>query len=221
MSEPTWSDVDVYLERLLTPTDSALAHALKSAKDAGLPPIQVPALQGKTLQLLVRISGARRVLEVGTLAGYSTIWLARGLPEGGEVVTLEVDPEHARVATDNFVAAKVEDRVRLIVGPALETLPGLAAENGAAFDLVFIDADKVNNAAYVDWAIRLGRPGTVIVVDNVVRQGAVTDASSTDPNVVGTREVLEFLGRDDRLDATALQTVGAKGYDGFALALVR
>jgi predicted O-methyltransferase YrrM len=221
MSDPAWSAVDDYLEGLLIPPDPGLSHALDATAEAGLPPIQVPALQGKLLHLLVRLTGARRVLEVGTLAGYSTIWLARALPDGGEVVTLEVDAEHARVATDNVAAAGVEDRVHVVLGPALETLPRLAAESGAPFDLVFIDADKVNNASYVTWAIQLGRPGTVIVVDNVVRRGAITDASSSDPAVVGTRAVLELLGSDPRLDATALQTVGAKGYDGFALALVR
>jgi predicted O-methyltransferase YrrM len=221
MNESRWADVDAYLEGLLTPPDEGLAHSLRAATEAGLPPIQVPALQGKLLHLLVHISGSRRVLEVGTLAGYSTIWLARALPADGEVVTLEVDPEHARVARDNFVAAGVGDRVRLILGPALDTLPTLTAESGDPFDLVFIDADKVNNASYVEWAIRLGRPGTVIVVDNVIRGGAITDATSTDQAVLGTRRVLELLSNDPRLDATALQTVGAKGYDGFALALIR
>ena len=221
MSDPVWAAVDDYLEGLLTPTDDGLSHALEAAAGAGLPAIQVPALQGKLLQLLVQISGARRVLEVGTLAGYSTIWLARGLLPGGDVVTLEVDAEHARVAAENFAAAGVDDRVRLIVGAAIDSLPQLAEETADPFDLVFVDADKVNNSAYVEWAIRLGRPGTVIVVDNVVRRGAVTDASNTDQAVVGTRAVLDLLSHDPRLDATALQTVGAKGYDGFAVAVVR
>ena len=221
MSDPTWAAVDDYLESLLTPPDLGLSHALDAAADAGLPAIQVPALQGKLLQLLVQISGARRVLEVGTLAGYSTIWLARGLPANGEVVTLEVDPGHARVAAENFAAADVDDRVRLVVGAALDTLPKLAEEAGDPFDFVFIDADKVNNSAYVEWAIRLGRPGPVIVVDNVVRRGAITNASSDDQAVVGTRAVLELMANDPRLDATALQTVGAKGHDGFAVAIVR
>jgi predicted O-methyltransferase YrrM len=221
VSESTWSAVDDYLEPLLTPPDSGLSHALQAAADAGLPAIQVPALQGKLLQLLVHISGAKRVLEVGTLGGYSTIWLARGLPDGGEVVTLEIDAEHARVATDNFAAAGVGGRVRLLLGPALESLPALAQEAGDPFDLAFIDADKGNNPSYVEWAITLGRPGTVIVVDNVVRRGAITDATSTDDAVVGTRAVLSLLATHPRLDATALQTVGAKGYDGFAIAVVR
>jgi predicted O-methyltransferase YrrM len=217
----SWAEVDGYLEGLLTPPDAGLTNALRTAGEAGLPAIQVPALQGKFLQLLVQVAGARRVLEVGTLAGYSTIWLARGLPDDGEVVTLEVDPAHARVATDNFAVAGVADRVRLIIGPALESLPSLETEGGDPFDLVFIDADKVNNASYVEWAIRLGRPGTVVVVDNVVRRGAITDARSSDAAVVGTRRVLGMLATDERLDATALQTVGAKGHDGFALAIVR
>jgi len=152
MSDPIWSAVDDYLEALLTPPDEGLSHALEAATDAGLPAIQVPALQGKLLHLLVQMSGARRVLEVGTLGGYSTIWLARGLPSDGEVVTLEVDADHARVAGANFAAAGVDDRVRLVVGAALDTLPTLADESSAPFDLVFIDADKVNNASYVEWA---------------------------------------------------------------------
>lgn len=221
MSEPTWAAVDDYLEPLLAPPDPGLANALQAAAAAGLPSIQVPALQGKLLHLLVHITGAKRVLEVGTLGGYSTIWLAGALPPGGEVVTLEIDSEHARVATDNFAAAGVADRVRLLLGPALESLPRLAQEAGQPFDLAFIDADKVNNPAYVEWAITLGRPGTVIVVDNVVRGGGITDATSTNEAIVGTRAVLELLGNDSRLEATALQTVGAKGYDGFALAIVR
>jgi len=221
MSDQTWTAVDGYLEGLLTPADDGLVNALTSAADAGLPAIQVPALQGKLLQLLVQISGARRVLEVGTLAGYSTIWLARGLPAGGQIVTLEVDTEHARVARANFANAGVDDRIRLVVGAALDSLPKLGDEGGDPFDLVFIDADKVNNAAYVEWAIRLGRPGTVVVVDNVVRRGAITDAATTDEAVIGTRAALELLSTDPRLDATALQTVGDKGYDGFALAVIR
>jgi len=221
MSDPTWSAVDDYLEGLLTPPDDGLSRALEAAVAAGLPAIQVPALQGKLLQLLVQISGARRVLEVGTLGGYSTIWLARGLPADGQIVTLEIDAEHARVAAANFAAAGVDDRVRIVVGAALDSLPKLADEAGDPFDLAFIDADKVNNASYVEWAIRLGRPGTVIIVDNVVRRGAITDAASTDEAVIGTRAVLELLSNDPRLDATALQTVGDKGYDGFAVAIVR
>jgi predicted O-methyltransferase YrrM len=221
VSDSTWSAVDDYLEGLLTPPDSGLDHALQAAADAGLPAIQVPALQGKLLHLLVHITSAKRVLEVGTLGGYSTIWLARALPEGGEVVTLEIDAEHARVATANFAAAGVGERVRLLLGPAMDSLPALAQESGDPFDLAFIDADKVNNPSYVDWAIKLGRPGTVVVVDNVVRGGAITNATSTDESVVGTRAVLELLATDPRLEASAIQTVGAKGYDGFALAVVR
>jgi predicted O-methyltransferase YrrM len=221
VSDSTWSAVDDYLEGLLTPPDSGLDHALQAAADAGLPAIQVPALQGKLLHLLVHITSAKRVLEVGTLGGYSTIWLARALPEGGEVVTLEIDAEHARVATANLAAAGVGERVRLLLGPAMDSLPALAQESGDPFDLAFIDADKVNNPSYVDWAIKLGRPGTVVVVDNVVRGGAITNATSTDEAVVGTRAVLELLATDPRLEASAIQTVGAKGYDGFALAVVR
>jgi predicted O-methyltransferase YrrM len=221
MDDTIFASVDAYLEGLLAPGDEALDRALRTAAAAGLPPIQVPALQGKFLQLLVGICGARRVLEVGTLGGYSTIHLARGLPDDGQVVTVEIDPGHARVALQNFDAAGLGDRVRVIVGQALDSLAELAKDQSAPFDLVFIDADKVNNASYLSWAITLGRPGTVIVVDNVVRRGAVVDAANTDAAVVGTRTVLELMASDDRLDATALQTVGAKGYDGFALAVVR
>lgn len=221
MSDATWSAVDDYLEGLLTPPEPGLSNALQAATDAGLPSIQVTALQGKMLHLLVHITGAKRVLEVGTLGGYSAIWLARALPDGGEVVTLEIDPVHARVAAENFVAAGVADRVRLILGPALESLPTLEQEASDPFDLAFIDADKVSNSSYVEWAIKLGRSGTVIVVDNVVRAGAITDAASTNDAVVGTRAVLELLAKHPRLEATAIQTVGGKGYDGFALAIVR
>lgn len=221
MSDATWSAVDDYLEGLLTPPEPGLSNALQAATDAGLPSIQVTALQGKMLHLLVHITGAKRVLEVGTLGGYSAIWLARALPDGGEVVTLEIDPVHARVAAENFVAAGVADRVRLILGPALESLPTLEQEASDPFDLAFIDADKVSNSSYVEWAIKLGRSGTVIVVDNVVRAGAITDAASTNDAVVGTRAVLDLLAKHPRLEATAIQTVGGKGYDGFALAIVR
>jgi predicted O-methyltransferase YrrM len=215
----TWASVDGYLESLLLPRDPALDGALAAAAAAGMPAMAVSPLQGQMLALLVGISGARRVLEIGTLGGYSTIWMARALPADGRLVTLEVDAGHAEVARASIEQAGVADRVEVRLGPALETLPGLA--DLAPFDLVFIDADKRNNPGYVDWAIELGRPGTVIVVDNVVRGGAVLDAASSDPNVIGTRAALDALAADPRLDATATQTVGSKGYDGFALAVIR
>lgn len=215
MDESTWTTVDTYLEHALLRTDEGLARALAHNQESGLPPIDVSPSQGRFLRLLARIAGARRILEVGTLGGYSTIELARALPAGGTLVTCEYDPRHAEVARENLAAAGVADLVEVRVGPALETLPTLEGP----FDLVFIDADKQNNAAYVEHAIRLGRSGTVIVVDNVVRGGKV--ATGGDERVEGTRRMFEALHRDARVDATALQTVGAKGYDGFVLAVVR
>ncbi|HEU0132053.1 MAG TPA: O-methyltransferase [Mycobacteriales bacterium] len=207
--------VDAFLAGLLVRDDPG-APALAASEAAGLPPISVSAVQGKLLHLLVRATGARRVLEVGTLGGYSAVWLASALPDGGELVTLERDPRHAAVATESLAAAGLADRARVVVGPALDSLPGLAGP----FDLVFIDADKTGNAAYLDWAARLGRPGTVVVLDNVVRQGAIL-ATDADNNARATVAALELLANDERFDATAIQMVGAKGWDGFALAVLR
>jgi len=215
MSESTWNRVDEYLQDSLLPADEALDAALARNRAAGLPAIDVSPTQGRFLQLLARIAGARRILEIGTLGGYSTIELARALPADGTLVTCEYEPRHAEVARANVDGARVGERVDIRVGPALDTLPTLEGP----FDLVFIDADKQNNAAYVDHAIRLGRPGTVIVVDNVVRGGQVTTGG--DDRVEGTRRMFAALHGDGRVDATALQTVGAKGYDGFVLAVVR
>jgi predicted O-methyltransferase YrrM len=210
--------VDRYLESVLLGEDSALDGALARAADAGLPPIQVPPLQGKLLHLLVRAIEARRVLEFGTLAGYSTIWMARALADGGRLTTLEVDPRHAEVAMANIAAAGVSGVVDVLVGPAVETLPSL---DGETFDFTFVDADKVSTATYVDWAIGHTRPGGLIVVDNVVRNGAVADAGSDDVNVRAVRAFLDSIAVDPRADTTVVQTVGAKGYDGFALVAVR
>lgn len=212
----TWEQVDEYVSERLVEPDAALAAALADSEAAGLPPIAVSAPQGKFLRLLARIHGARSVLEIGTLGGYSTIWLAGALPADGRLVTLEVDPEHAEVARGNVARAGFGHLVEILVGPALTTLPTLTGP----FDLVFIDADKKNNPDYVRWALRLTRPGGVIVVDNVVRDGKVVDAAGTDPDVVGTRATYDLFADEPRLDATALQTVGAKGYDGFAIAVV-
>lgn len=220
MSQQLWTDVDQYLGAALLPEDAALAAALRSNAEAGMPAHDVSPLQGKLLELLARMSGARNVLEIGTLGGYSTIWLARALPHGGRVTTLEIDPQRAEVARMNLKRCGVGDRVDVRVGPALETLPSLQAEGVTPFDLVFIDADKPNNPRYLEWAIRLTRPGGIIVGDNVVRGGAVADATSTDPNVVGVRDFITAMGKHPRLSVTALQTVGGKGYDGFALAIV-
>ncbi|CAM2899401.1 O-methyltransferase [Prescottella defluvii] len=215
-----WVEVDHYLAETVLGADEALERALAANAAAGLPPIDVSPAQGKLLNLLARMAGATRVLEIGTLGGYSTIWLARAVGESGRVVTVEYEPRHAAVARDNVDRAGVGDRVDIRVGAALDVLPGVEADGIAPFDLVFIDADKVNNSNYVRWALRLSRPGTVIVVDNVVRGGSVSNPDLDDEAVRASREVLELLAAEPRLDATALQTVGSKGWDGFALALV-
>jgi predicted O-methyltransferase YrrM len=217
---PVWADVDDYFLKLLVPPDAGFDAAVKANQQAGLPPIDVTALQGKFLEFLVRISGARCILEIGTLGGYSTLWLARALPGDGRIVTLELDPHHAEVARANLANAGSLDSVDLIVGPALETLPTLKNSSCAPFDLIFIDADKRGYPEYLQWALKLSRPGTVIVADNVVRQGKVVDPDSGDPNVQGVRRFTELVAAEPRLSATVLQTVGAKGYDGFALAVV-
>jgi predicted O-methyltransferase YrrM len=216
-----WHKVDSYFAGLLAPHDMALGDALDANASAGLPAHDVSPLQGKLLALFVAMTGARRVLEIGTLGGYSTIWLARALPTSGSVVTIEASSAHADVARANLDRAGVADRVELRVGRALDVLPLLEAEATAPFDLIFIDADKPNNPAYLDWALRLSRPGTVIIGDNVVRGGAVIDPVSSDPNVRGVRRFLDAIAADPRLDATAIQTVGEKGWDGFVLAVVR
>jgi predicted O-methyltransferase YrrM len=218
--QSVWTKVDRYFGDLLAPSDDKLDAALKANHAAGLPEIDVTSLQGKFLDFLVRISGARRVLEIGTLGGYSTIWLARALPEGGCVVTLELDPHHADVARENLRNAGVLDRVDLRLGRAVESLATLVAEPVQPFDLIFIDADKAGYPDYLQWALKLSRPGTAIVADNVVRQGKVIDAESQDANVQGVRRFTELVAAQPRLSATALQTVGVKGYDGFVLAVV-
>ncbi|MDV9170810.1 O-methyltransferase [Streptomyces sp. W16] len=215
-----WDDVDDYFIGHLAPEDEVLAAALRDSETAGLPEIAVSAAEGKLLHLLALIQGATRVLEIGTLGGYSTIWLARALPADGRVITLEYSPEHAEVATRNLARAGLDKVVEVRVGPALESLPLLADENQAPFDLVFIDADKVNNPHYVEWALKLTRPGSLIIVDNVVRGGRVADPANTSPDVRGTRAAIELIGSHPRLSGTAIQTVGRKGYDGFALARV-
>jgi predicted O-methyltransferase YrrM len=220
VSEALWTAVDRYLGDLLAPPDPALATVLAASDEAGLPPINVAPNQGKLLNLLSRAIGARRVLEIGTLGGYSTIWLARALPPDGRIVTLEADPRHAAIARANIVRAGLDGVVDVRLGPALETLPRLESEGAGPFDVVFIDADKPNNVAYFDWALRLTRPGSLIVVDNVVRGGTVIDADSNSATVQGVRRFLDRLAAEPRVVATAIQTVGGKGYDGFAIALV-
>ena len=225
MSDPTplptpesWRRVDAYLTQTLVGHDRALETAVEQQHAAGLPPIEVAPVAGKLLHLLVRISGARRVLEIGTLGAYSTIWMARGIPDGGHVVTIEAEPATAKIARANLDRAGVGDKVEILLGRAADVLPTL--EGSEPFDLVFIDADKQSNTIYIDWAARLGRPGTVVVVDNIGRGGEVANPATTDPMVIGTQRGLELLGRDPRFDATALQTLDLKGYDGIAIAVV-
>jgi predicted O-methyltransferase YrrM len=221
MSKELWTAVDQYLVESLIPGDPALDEALKANAAAGLPTIDVAPNQGKLLQLIARIQGARRILEIGTLGGYSTIWLARALPSDGKLVTLEAEAIHAEVAKANIERAGLSSIVELRLGPALESLAQLHQEGTPPFDLIFIDADKPNNPRYLEWSMRLSRTGTVIVLDNVVRDGAVIEPQSSDPMVQGVRRFFEMVAADSRLDATALQTVGSKGYDGFVLAIVK
>lgn len=219
MDQALVSAVDGYIEALFHEHDPILESALKASDDAGLPEIQISPSQGRFLYLLAKLIGARRILEIGTLGGYSTIWLARALPTGGRLVTLEYEDKHAEVARRNIAHANVDDKVEVRVGAALETLPELQGE--ALFDLVFIDADKNNYPGYLDWALKLTRPGGLILADNVVREGNVIDLNSDDPNVVGVREFNEKLSKDPRVEAVIMQVVGTKGYDGLALARVR
>jgi predicted O-methyltransferase YrrM len=220
MSHEQWTAVDRYISDLLVPPDPALDAALQTTADAGMPPINVAPNQGQLLHLLARSIHARHILEIGTLGGYSTIWLARALPSGGRLMTLEYDPRHAEVARRNIDRAGLANVVEVRVGAALDTLPQLAAQKPDPFDLVFIDADKQNTAAYFDWALKLTRPGSLIITDNVVRDGAVIDAGGDDPSVQGVRRFNAALAAEPRVTATIIQTVGSKGYDGLAIAVV-
>jgi predicted O-methyltransferase YrrM len=215
-----WTAVDRYINELFVPQDDALDAALEASAAAGLPSIDVAPNQGKLLYLLARMQGARTILEIGTLGGYSTIWLARALPAEGRLITLEADARHAEVARANIARAELAKIVEVRVGKALNSLPRLAAEDRGPFDLIFIDADKGNNPKYFEWAMKLARRGSVIIADNVVRDGAVIDAKSHDSDVRGIRRFNEMVAADPRVSATAIQTVGSKGYDGFAIALV-
>ncbi|WP_336759766.1 O-methyltransferase [Paenibacillus sp. USHLN196] len=216
----TWSQVDDYMNDLLIPSDALLELTLQANADAGLPAHDVTPNQGKLLQLLLQIQGAARVLEIGTLGGYSTIWMARALPEQGHIVSLESEPRHADLARANLARAGLLHKVDLRVGPALTTLPDVQEEYREPFDMIFIDADKPSNPDYLRWALRLTRPGSLIIGDNIVRDGEVIRADSTDPRVQGVRSFLQLIGDHPRLEATALQTVGSKGYDGFVIARV-
>jgi predicted O-methyltransferase YrrM len=220
MNQEQWTAVDRYISDTVVPSDSALDAALEASTKAELPAIAVTANQGKLLHILARLVDARRVLEIGTLGGYSTIWLARALPKGGHVITLEVNPKHAEVARANVARAGLASAVEIRLGAALETLPKLATEKLGPFDLLFIDADKANIPQYFTWSLKLSRPGSLIIVDNVVRKGAVIDADSDDPDVQGVRRLNEVLAKEKRVTATTIQTVGSKGYDGFTIALV-
>lgn len=216
-----WSAVERYFTNLIVPTDSALDGALQRSREAGLPEIHVAPNEGKLLHLLARTCNARNILEVGTLGGYSTIWLARALPADGKLITLEYSEKHAAIARANIDRAGLAERVEIMVGDARQSMRKLIADLRGPFDFIFIDADKSAAAEYFDWAVRLARPGSVIVVDNVVRTGEVIDPKSTDASVQGIRRFNEALARDPRVSATAIQTVGSKGYDGFVLAVVK
>jgi predicted O-methyltransferase YrrM len=220
MTGELWTAVDAYINSQLAPSDPALDAALKACDEAGLPSISVTPNQGKLLHLLARMQGAKNILEIGTLGGYSTIWLARALPPNGRLVTLEADPKHAQVASENIARAGLSHLVELREGKALETLPELAAEGLESFDLIFIDADKRNNPHYFEWALKLSRKGSLIIVDNVIREGAIIESENSDPNIQGTRRLFEMLANEPRVLSTAMQTVGSKGYDGFVIALV-
>ena len=220
MTQDRWTAVDRYITDLFVPPDRSLDEALRTSAAAGLPPHNVSPNQGKLLLLLAQLQRARTVLEIGTLGGYSTIWLARALPADGRLITLEADAKHAAVARANIARAGLAAIVEVRLGRALDTLPQLFSEGRGPFDLIFIDADKPSNPEYLAWAIKLARHGSLIIADNVVRNGAVIDAASDDPSVQGIRRFNELLAAEPRLSATAIQTVGSKGYDGFALALV-
>ena len=217
---PEWIAAEEFLSRTVVHPDEALQQAVRSAAEAGMPAIEVAPNAGKLLKLLVQMSGARRVLEIGTLAGFSTIWMGRGLPADGTLVTCEYLPKHAEVAWANIDFAGLGEKVEIRLGPALDTLAALAYEEREPFDFIFIDADKENNGRYLDWAIRLGRPGATVVLDNTIWEGAVLDPDMDPENAPGIIEALKLLGEHPRLDATVIQTVGAKGWDGFALARI-
>jgi predicted O-methyltransferase YrrM len=220
MDQELWTAVDKYFNETTVGTDAALAAAAAAADAAQLPPVSVTPAYGKLLHLIARASGVRRILEIGTLAGYSTIWLARAIPSDGRVVTLELNPKHVELARANVARAGLADRVDIRLGPALNTLSQLAREHEPPFDFTFIDADRPNVAEYFDWAVKLARPGSIIVVDNVVRQGRVIDTSKADADITGIRRLVERFASDSRVSATMMQTVSSKGHDGFAMALV-
>jgi predicted O-methyltransferase YrrM len=217
MTDNTWTAVDDYFAKLLLSPDKSLDQAQADSLSAGLPAIAVSPLQGKQLLVLAQMQNPKKILEIGTLGGYSTIWLARSLPDEGRLITLEFSPKHAEVARANIARAGLSQKVEIRVGPALDSLPLLATEKRGPFDFIFVDADKKNNPGYFEWALKLSRPGTVILVDNVVRDGAVADLRNLDPDILGIRRMHELIAAEPRVTATAVQTVGAKGYDGYTL----
>ena len=221
MSQDLWTSVDNYLGEVLVRQDRHLDDAVAASEVAGLPPIQVSPPQGKLLAILIEMMGAKSILEVGTLGGYSTIWMAKALPANGRIVTIEIDPKHAEVAQQNFNRAGLSDKVELCTGNARDILPDMIDEGAGPFDFVFIDADKASNPDYFGWALEMSRPGTVIIVDNVIREGHIIEADSEDASVKGVRRLNEVMAGNPRVTVTALQTVGVKGYDGFSVALVR
>jgi predicted O-methyltransferase YrrM len=220
MNQERWTAVDQYITDLFVSADAALDEAMRASAAADLPAISVTPNLGKLLMLIAQVQGARQILEIGTLGGYSTIWLARALPKGGRVITLEAEQKHAEVARTNIARAGFGGVAEVIVGKALDTLPQLAGKGAGPFDLIFIDADKPSNPDYFGWALKLSRPGSLIIIDNVVRDGAVIDAASEDASVQGVRRMNEMIAKERRVSATAIQTVGSKGYDGFAIARV-
>jgi predicted O-methyltransferase YrrM len=221
MNRSLWNDVDIYFSSKLQEFDPIMDSILKANAEAGLPAIDVSPNQGKLLYLLAKLKGARNILEIGTLGGYSSVWLARALPEDGHLVTLEFSEKHAKVANENIRNAGLENKIDIIVGPALETLPSLKKKEFSSFDFIFIDADKQNNPNYLKWALEFSRSGTVIITDNVVRNGKVIEDDTEDPNVQGIRQFIDLLSEEPRIDSTTIQTVGAKGYDGFVLGVVK
>ena len=220
MNQEQWTAVDRYIAETVVPSDAALDAAVEASTKAELPAIAVTPNQGKLLQIYARLVDARRILEIGTLGGYSTIWLGRALPEDGQLISLELNPKHAEVARESIERAGLSKKIEIRIGPALDTLPKLASEAKGPFDLIFIDADKASIPEYFNWSLKLSRPGSLIIVDNVVRKGAVIEANSSDQDVQGVRRLNEMLANEKRVTATTIQTVGSKGYDGFTVALV-
>ncbi|MCL4450604.1 MAG: O-methyltransferase [Candidatus Thermoplasmatota archaeon] len=221
MDRQIWNDVEDYFTYNIVKQETSLSNALRHQNEEGLPPINVPPTQGKLLYLLAKMINAAKILEIGTLGGYSTLWLAKALPEGGKITTLEINAKHAVISRDNVLSAGLASKVEIIVGPAKKTLLEMAERGTSIFDMIFIDADKENNPEYFDLALRLSGPGTVIVIDNVVRNGRIIEDGDEDPSVIGIRKLIEMAKKDDRIESTAIQTVSGKGYDGFMVVRVK